>query len=86
MNIHSVLRSHFKLDSFHSSINAMMSEKDTVFIMPMGCRNSLCYQLPALIFSGFTLIVAPLIPLIEDQMITVTNLGIESHLLKSTPS
>lgn len=86
--VRSVLKSQFKLDSFRqlqlSCINATLSKKDTILIMPTGGGKSLCYQLPAVICTGVTLVISPLVSLMEDQLMAVKRLGIESCTLNAS--
>lgn len=88
--IFSILKSTFKIEKFRylqaSCINATLSNKDTILIMPTGAGKSLCYQLPAVLSKGFTLIVSPLVSLMEDQLLSVKNLGIESCALNASTS
>nr|XP_022910035.1 putative ATP-dependent DNA helicase Q1 [Onthophagus taurus] len=76
----SVLESKFKLNSFRecqlAAINAVMSKKDVILLMATGGGKSLCYQLTALLLKGITLVISPLISLIEDQVCHLTQLGI----------
>lgn len=88
--VHLILKSQFKLDSFRSlqssTINATLSNEDVILIMPTGGGKSLCYQLPALIRPGVSLVISPLVSLMEDQLLAVKNLGIESAMLKASSS
>ncbi|MGH9932035.1 MAG: RecQ family ATP-dependent DNA helicase [Pyrinomonadaceae bacterium] len=66
------LREHFGFDDFREGqrevIAAILAGKDAVVVMPTGSGKSLCYQLPALMLSGATLVVSPLIALMKDQV------------------
>ena len=94
-----LLKSRFNMDSFRplqrSCINATLSGKDVILIMPTGGGKSLCYQLPTLLSSssssdddrgGLTLVVSPLVSLMEDQLLAAKALGIPAAMLSaSTP-
>ena len=88
--IQDVLKSVFKIDTFRplqpSCVNATLSLKDTILIMPTGGGKSLCYQLPAILSAGITLVVSPLVSLMEDQLLSVKNLNIEASLLNASCS
>jgi ATP-dependent DNA helicase RecQ len=66
------LREHFGFADFREGqrevITAILEGKDAVVVMPTGSGKSLCYQLPAMMFSGATLVVSPLIALMKDQV------------------
>lgn len=66
------LRQHFGFDGFRAGqtevISAILEGKDAVVVMPTGSGKSLCYQLPAMMLSGATLVVSPLIALMKDQV------------------
>ena len=66
------LRLHFGFDDFREGqgevIAAILAGKDSVVVMPTGSGKSLCYQLPALILDGATLVISPLIALMKDQV------------------
>jgi ATP-dependent DNA helicase RecQ len=68
----SSLREHFGFDDFREGqrevIAAILEGKDAVVVMPTGSGKSLCYQLPAMMFGGATLVVSPLIALMKDQV------------------
>jgi ATP-dependent DNA helicase RecQ len=59
------------------AVDAVMAGRDVLAVMPTGSGKSLCYQLPALISDGVTLVVSPLIALMEDQHAALRNRGLE---------
>ncbi|CAI2349756.1 unnamed protein product [Caenorhabditis sp. 36 PRJEB53466] len=85
-----VLKENFKLDVFRplqkAAINAVMSKEDALVILSTGGGKSLCYQLPALLANGLTLVVSPLVSLVEDQIIQLRRLGIDASSLNANTS
>lgn len=81
--IKEVLVKTFGLQEFRehqlAAINATLSKKDLILLMPTGGGKSLCYQLPAMIESGLTLVISPLIALMDDQINKLRNLGIIAY-------
>lgn len=67
-------------------IENAMSGRDVFVLMPTGGGKSLCYQLPAWCCPGFSVVISPLLSLIEDQVQSMTKLGVESVFLNSTQS
>lgn len=65
-------------------IDSILQGNDTLAIMPTGGGKSLCYQIPSLIFSGLTVVVSPLIALMEDQVQSLDSVGIPSLFLNSS--
>ncbi|XP_069807331.1 ATP-dependent DNA helicase Q1 [Dendropsophus ebraccatus] len=84
------LRASFHLDSFRTlqleTINATMAAKDVFLIMPTGGGKSLCYQLPAVCSKGFTLVICPLVSLMEDQLMVLQRLGVSATSLNAASS
>ncbi|XP_056408937.1 ATP-dependent DNA helicase Q1 isoform X2 [Hyla sarda] len=84
------LKTSFHLDSFRNlqleTINATMAAKDVFLIMPTGGGKSLCYQLPAVCSTGFTLVICPLLSLMEDQLMVLERLGVSATSLNAASS
>lgn len=83
-----ILRTIFNIDSFRpqqlSAINATLSKQHTIVVMPTGAGKSLCYQLPALVTPGLTVVVSPLISLMEDQVRSLQRRNIPVMLMTSS--
>ncbi len=74
------------LDGQESVMGHILSGQDTLVIMPTGGGKSLCYQLPALVMEGVTVVVSPLIALMKDQVDALERRGIAATLINSTLS
>lgn len=84
----SLLKSIFGYDEFRplqeDIVNNVLGGNDTLVIMPTGGGKSLCYQLPALLMDGLTVVVSPLISLMQDQVTQLRDVGVRAEFLNST--
>lgn len=83
-----VLKEAFGYEEFRHTqkqiIQNVLSGKDTLAVMPTGGGKSLCYQIPALIMPGITVVISPLISLMQDQVSSLKKKGIDSVFINST--
>ena len=90
MTPHDVLEKYFGfrefLDAQEEVITAITGGADALVVMPTGGGKSLCYQLPALLLEGTTVVVSPLIALMKDQVDALQRRGISATLINSTLS
>src|SRR6185295_12928618 len=84
------LRQHFGFDDFREGqrevVGSILEGKDAVVVMPTGSGKSLCYQLPAMILDGVTLVVSPLIALMKDQVDALQARGLPATFINSSLS
>ena len=83
--LHKTLRTYYGYSSFRPGqerlIRALLEGNDVLGVMPTGAGKSLCYQIPALLLPGLTIVVSPLISLMEDQVGTLRKRGIPAAFL-----
>ena len=88
MDGRAVLKQYFGHSAFRPGqerlVNALLSGRDVLGVMPTGAGKSLCYQIPALMLSGVTIVVSPLISLMKDQVAALVQAGIPAAFLNST--
>ena len=86
----SVLEKYYGYKSFRKGqediINSIMEGRDVLAIMPTGGGKSICYQVPALMLDGITVVISPLISLMKDQVDTLKDMGVEAEFINSTLS
>lgn len=90
MTAKETLKTYFGYDSFRegqeSIINTILEGRDTLAIMPTGAGKSICYQVPALMLPGITLVISPLISLMQDQVKALNEAGIHAAYINSSLS
>ena len=83
-----VLQKHFGYDDFRGgqrdAIRSILTGRDTLVLMPTGGGKSLCFQIPAMVLTGPTLVISPLISLMKDQVDNASRAGIPATFVNST--
>ena len=87
-NAQTLLKKYFGYENFRPGqdelINHILNEEDCLGIMPTGAGKSICYQIPAMILPGITIVISPLISLMKDQVDGLNEIGIPSTYINST--
>ncbi len=85
-----LLKEYFGYKSFRPAqepvVRSLLAGRDTVAIMPTGAGKSICFQIPALMLSGITLVISPLISLMKDQVDALVDAGVAATFINSTLS
>ncbi|SEI88699.1 ATP-dependent DNA helicase, RecQ family [Alkalibacterium gilvum] len=86
-NIFDVLKHHYGYDTFRPGqqevIEAILKGEDVLAVMPTGGGKSVCYQIPAIVMDGMTLVVSPLISLMKDQVDGLQTMGVKAAYINS---
>ena len=82
------LKRHFGYETFRPGqgevVDALLSGRDALAVMPTGAGKSVCYQVPGIVLQGLTLVVSPLVSLMGDQVRSLLDAGVRGAYLNST--
>ena len=82
------LKTYFGYDTFRegqeSVVESILEHRDVLAIMPTGAGKSICYQVPALMMPGITIVISPLISLMQDQVKALNEAGIHAAFINSS--
>ena len=88
MDKYKILKQYFGYDDFRqgqlAAVDSILSGQDTVAVMPTGAGKSICFQVPAMCFEGITIVVSPLISLMNDQVRALRQCGIPAAYLNTS--
>lgn len=88
VNALETLKTYFGYDTFREGqekiVEAILTNRDVLAIMPTGAGKSICYQIPALMLTGITLVISPLISLMQDQVKALNDAGIHAAFINSS--
>lgn len=88
VNALETLKTYFGYDTFREGqekiVEAILTNRDVLAIMPTGAGKSICYQIPALMLPGITLVISPLISLMQDQVKALNDAGIHAAFINSS--
>ena len=88
MDKYDVLKKYFGYTSFRDGqeemVDCLLSGRDALGIMPTGAGKSICYQVPAMMMKGITIVVSPLISLMKDQVNALTQQGVSSAYINGS--
>lgn len=88
MDKYQILKQYFGYDGFRqgqlTAIDSILSGRDTVAVMPTGGGKSVCFQVPAMMFQGITIVISPLISLMNDQVRALSQCGISAAYINTS--